>query len=360
MISEYEYILRGSTQPCLSVDEILRLIACELVASRGRKTAVALACCCKSFEDPALDALWGEWQMRLLPLLKTLPGDVWNQDGYNSFKRLPTKPEWARFRKYARRIRRLYEYINRSSLPLQVLSVLRFRVFGEPLFPNLETLLLFSATGEFIPFIPLFLSPGTTLINFTFSTPDLPKAVVASMITTLPTLCPNLQNIGLHSLPRDPIITAAVSELLLTTNRNTLRSFNANSPLTEDAREVIYGLPDLCELRVVIVGSTSLPTVVLPNLTRIDVEFSHGHDWLQGFRGASLGKLASVTFRSESNSIGNFLETFESVTLTTSASATLSTFTFYTSRPWRPNYRSLLPFTQLEELVIEFSCERGC
>jgi hypothetical protein len=29
-------------------------------------------------------------------------------------------------------------------------------------------------------------------------------------------------------------------------------------------------------------------------------------------------------------------------------------------RPWRPNYRSLLPFKQLRELEIEFSCEDGC
>jgi len=62
---------------CLNVDEILRLIACELVASEGQATAVALACCCKSFEDPVLDALW-ETQYRLTPLLKSLPGDIWD------------------------------------------------------------------------------------------------------------------------------------------------------------------------------------------------------------------------------------------------------------------------------------------
>ena len=41
---------------CLNVDEIVRLIAYELVASGGYATAVALARCCKSFEDPVLDA----------------------------------------------------------------------------------------------------------------------------------------------------------------------------------------------------------------------------------------------------------------------------------------------------------------
>jgi hypothetical protein len=44
--------------PCLSVDEILRLLARGLVASKGKATAVALACCCKCFEGPVLDTLW--------------------------------------------------------------------------------------------------------------------------------------------------------------------------------------------------------------------------------------------------------------------------------------------------------------
>ena len=64
--------------PCLSVDEILRLLASELVASEAKTTAVALASCCKSFEDPVLDALW-ETQARLVPLLKCFPQDVWEE-----------------------------------------------------------------------------------------------------------------------------------------------------------------------------------------------------------------------------------------------------------------------------------------
>jgi len=63
---------------CLNVDEIVWLIACELVASKAKASAVALACCHKAFEDPVLDALW-EIQGGLLPLPKSLPGDVWNE-----------------------------------------------------------------------------------------------------------------------------------------------------------------------------------------------------------------------------------------------------------------------------------------
>jgi hypothetical protein len=63
--------------PCLNVDEILRTVASELVESGAKATAVALARCCKNFEEPVLDPLW-ETQERLLPLLKSFPGDVWN------------------------------------------------------------------------------------------------------------------------------------------------------------------------------------------------------------------------------------------------------------------------------------------
>ena len=43
---------------CLNVDEIIRLIARELVASESKATAAALACRRKTFEDPVLDTLW--------------------------------------------------------------------------------------------------------------------------------------------------------------------------------------------------------------------------------------------------------------------------------------------------------------
>ena len=65
--------------PCLNIDEILRLLTRELVESEAKATTVSLACCCKSFEDPVLGALW-ETQDGLLPLLKSLPGDIWKVD----------------------------------------------------------------------------------------------------------------------------------------------------------------------------------------------------------------------------------------------------------------------------------------
>ena len=362
---------------CLRVDEILRLLARELVTSNARATAVALACSCKSFEDPALDALW-ETQYRLLPLLKSLPGDVWNEDGYTvsapttralfslnhfdrqTFRRPPTIPEWARFRQNARRIRML-ESGDRRFPASEVFAALQLCGINEPLFPNLGSLQLWDFTGRLIPSVPSFLSPRTTVINIEFGdSADLPKAVITSMVTTFPTLCPNLQKITLPFLPRHPIIVAAVSELVLATNRGALRKFCVDSPLTEEAQEVICKLPNLCKLWIVLKGSTSLSTMVLPNLTDMYVEYDHNFDWLEGFRGATFGELNSITFyaKSKSAQVAGFLEAFESAGLTTSM--TLAKFRFSTHGPWRPNYHSLLSFTQLRELEIRFSCERGC
>ena len=238
-------------------------------------------------------------------------------------------------------------------LPSRAFLVLQFCAFIEPLLPNLKYLKLLGVAENLVPFIPLFLSPRITSVYLSFKS-NFPQAVVAPMVTTFPMLCPNLQRISFRYMPRDPMITAAVSEMLLATNRNTLQKCDVDSPLTEKASEVICKLPDLRELRMVIDGLGSLPTLVLPNLIEIHVEYDHDHGWLRGFRGATLGKLTSVTFYGY-HPIGDFLEAFESVALTTSIPATLSKFMFYTLHPWRPNYRSLLPFTQLKQLVIEFS-----
>ena len=263
--------------------------------------------------------------------------------------------EWARFRKYARRMRKI-ECSALGVPPSEAFSVLQFRAMKKPFFPNLDTLRLWSPAREFIPSIPLFLSPRTTTIKITFNElKSNPKAVVASMITTLPILSLNLRHIALYHLPRDPMITAAVSEMLLASNRNTLRFFRVDSPLTEEARDVIFKLPDLCDISMVIERDAPLPSVVLPNLTNLTIKCDHAGDLLRVFHGATFGKLASVTFCSKSEPTGNFLEA-----LATSTSATLSTFTFHTSRPWRPGYRSLLPFTRLSRIDIDISCEGGC
>jgi len=276
-----------------------------------------------------------------------------------SFKRLPTTTEWARFRKYARRMRELEEYGDPKTLPLEALSVLQLCNTNEPLLPNLKTLFLSGIHGLLIPFIPLFLSLRVTSISLAFS-PSIPKAMVISVVTTVRTLCPNLQTIDLRFLPRDPMITAAVSEMVLATSRNGLRKLAVACPLTEEASEVIYKLPNLHSLSVNIRGETPLSSASLPNLTELKITCANEVNWPRLFQRATFGKLESVTFHCGSGEIGDFLGTFERAALSSSVQNTLSVF--HLSRPylWNPNYSSLLPFTQLVNLVVQFSCDYGC
>ena len=180
------------------------------------------------------------------------------------------------------------------------------------------------------------------------------------MITTLPKLSPNLREICLEGLPRETPITLAVSELVLNTKENSLLIFDVDSPLTEQAYQVLCKHTNLRRLCTTIDKPNPLSTMALPNLVDMSIQYYHSHDWLESFHGASFGKLASFIVFSESDAIGDFLGAFETAALTTSIPASLTTFQFNTERPWRPTYRSLLPFTQLTMLIIESPCTLGC
>ena len=196
-------------------------------------------------------------------------------------------------------------------LSLEKFPVVQLCTMNEPFLPNLRTLDFWRIEGSFVPFIPLFLSPRTTYISLEFLGSYLPEAMIASMVTTLPTLCPDLQEITLDCLPRGPMITAAVSEMVLAINQNTLQNLYVDSPLTEEANEVIYKLPNLRDLTVVIERETSLPSASLPGLTELKITCDDEGGWPGLFHGATFGKLKTVYFFPESEQIGDFLGTFK-------------------------------------------------
>ena len=256
-------------------------------------------------------------------------------------------------------MRELREWDVSKSTSLEVFSVLQLWNIDEPLLPNLKTLTLWHLYTSFFPFIPLFLSPTVTsiLLGFGF---EIPKAMVASAVAIIPTLCPKLQTINLQNLWRDPMITAAVSGVVLATNRNTLQEFRVNSPLTKEASEVVFKLSSLRSLSLVIKGETSLPPASFPNLTALEIDGDNEGSWPGLFHGATFGKLESVVFYPQSKEIGDFLGAFEKAALSSSVQNTLSTFQVFDEYSWNPNYSSLLSFTQLVDLHIGFSCDGGC
>jgi len=250
--------------------------------------------------------------------------------------------------------------ITRDSPSPEFFSAVKFCTINEPLFPNLKTLEFWGIMEYFIPFIPLFPSQRTTSIALGFGT-NLSKATFASVITTLPTLSPDLQVIYFYNLPRNPMATAAVSRMLLVTNRNTLQKLRVDSPLTEDASEVLYELPNLRGLSVVIGRETPLPSASLPKLTKLSITCDNEYGWPRLFHGATFGKLERVGFYLlGSGQIGDFLGAFKTAALSSSIQNTLSKFSVSAWCSWNPTYSSLLPFTQLVDLEINFSCNHGC
>ena len=279
-----------------------------------------------------------------------------------SFKTIPTQAEWAHFQEYARRIRTLNVNPSQDPLPPDVLLTLQHRTLNTPLLPGLEAFVCREATAEFTPFIPLFLSPRTAIIDIVFvrTTPETPALMVASMITTFPALCPNLVEIALHRLPTDRAVFSAVSDVLLACNRNTLQRFEVDSPLTSAAREVLCQSSNLRKLRSIVLGDVFQPPFVLPNLVKMEIVYTHGHEWLRNVDGTMLNKLTSVSFYPLSPQVGNLLEAFEAFAVATSISTKLSTFKIYSKHPWDPNYSSLLGFKQLTELLVLIACRDSC
>jgi len=267
--------------------------------------------------------------------------------------------EWAHVRKYARRMRELRQRGTPDFPSPEVFSVMQNCTINKPLFPNLKALYLWDIEGMSIPFIPFSLSPSTTSITLRF-TSNLPEAMIASAITILPILCPSLQAISLETLPTATMITTAVSGMLLVTNRSTLQELDVDSPLTKEASEVLYELPNLRSLSVAIERETPLPSASLPNLTFLEIYCDNEDGWPRLFHGATFGRLEHVTFHLQSEQIGDFLGAFERAALSSSIQNTLLTFSVSTKHSWNPNYSSLLPFTQLVDLEIEFSCDGGC
>ena len=133
-----------------------------------------------------------------------------------------------------------------------------------------------------------------------------------------------------------------------------------NSPLTEEANNVLYKLSNLRDLSVVIERATPLPSASLPNLTDLSIECGNEGSWPELFRRATFGKLGFITFDIQSAQIGNFLGAFERAALSCFIQNTLSELYFSTSSSWNPNYSSLLPFTRLVNLVVGFSCDGEC
>jgi hypothetical protein len=170
-----------------------------------------------------------------------------------TFTRIPTRTEWSRFQKYARGMRSLKVNASKDLLAPDVFSTLQLRTGNDPLLPRLDGFECDDTTEAFAPLIPIFLPPKVVVINIRFAA-NVPVVTIASIIVRLPILCTEVRSLYIWSLPRNAVITEAVSEMVLACNPKTLRAFLVFSPLTEEARKVLHQLPNLRHLGTVMGG----------------------------------------------------------------------------------------------------------
>lgn len=204
--------------PCLSVDEILRLIfRCVEV----RPTLCALARTCRTFNEPATDLIW-ETLTAVEPILQHLPsarfvakeGSVTDSVQYLVLSDLLSENDWNTIRRLSSRVRRFYtsfvdvgpDYVH-NDVPLW------FGSLASPpdpgfLFPNLRDL-SFQVSGDLelssvwnhhtetfqavIRFFHLLLGPHLSSLRF-----DIPAAFYAYLdIPSIPALCPNIRMLSI-------------------------------------------------------------------------------------------------------------------------------------------------------------------
>ena len=65
---------------CWALDEIVRVIAANLVSDKAGASAVSLASCSKSLEEPSLGEIWRSLS-GLAPLVRCFPPEVWEVKG---------------------------------------------------------------------------------------------------------------------------------------------------------------------------------------------------------------------------------------------------------------------------------------
>ncbi|KAF9652134.1 hypothetical protein BDM02DRAFT_3183860 [Thelephora ganbajun] len=195
------------------IDEIFRPIAGHVVDLSG-SSAIALACCCKAFEEPVLSSYWEE--QSLDKLARVIPTGVLKRSGLNrssyyvctpegskvakessltcavlqTTTRLPTQEERDRLLRYAFWIKRITCVITRRFEAF--FKILQLSSPTETPFPNLRGLTLW-IYPPLLRFLPLFVSSrmSTFSISVYRDTPFDPKTVerdyLAAVVAALPT-----------------------------------------------------------------------------------------------------------------------------------------------------------------------------
>ncbi|KAJ7471675.1 hypothetical protein B0H11DRAFT_1811961 [Mycena galericulata] len=196
----------------LQILELIEMICAHLPAkpfghpdnspqwTKSRGALAVLARTCKTFQEPALDALWSH-QGNLFHIIACMPQDLWAGplepellDTMDVIR--PILPsDWERPLFYMSRVRS-FETISWAPLPKGLLRTLALCMPTEHFFPNLRALSWNSkANDKLFPHIRLFLSPRIAKLEIRLST----TVWHLSFLPNLALSCPDLVDATIHS-----------------------------------------------------------------------------------------------------------------------------------------------------------------
>ncbi|KAG1751465.1 uncharacterized protein EDB91DRAFT_1216743 [Suillus paluster] len=182
-----------------------------------RRSLPALAATCRAFEHPALNALWRDLQS-LDPLIRCLPNDLFDRDqGIMILKKPLDNDMWETLSSYTSRVHSFTQSGNLTGIELLGELMLSCPLTPASLFPNLRKL-TWNGDGTHSAAEILRMASVPTLVELDVWMTSTSSAFV-SVLSSIGTLCPRLQNMELRLLPVEctrkvsPFIIQTLSQL---------------------------------------------------------------------------------------------------------------------------------------------------
>jgi len=278
------------------IDEILRDIV-RHTRHTGEATTVSLACCCKSFEEPALSLLWACKPLNQLTAL--FP---------SSLTRAPTEEEWNRFRQYASWIRDLSVDLTPAYVTQESSLLLDLIVSHSPngptqqaTFPNLRGI-TWDGEPSSLTYLPSIVSPILTDLRVYITTgretEHLPGEYAPLELVINSTISPStLQSLCLDIPPEakpSQELKQAVADLVLQCG-SALTNFKAEFDIPESAILHLMSLPNLAVWRAAqpapmkLVSSPLRQAVSFTQIASLSLHTTTPLNWLS-FIGALAGE----------------------------------------------------------------------
>ncbi|OAX31464.1 hypothetical protein K503DRAFT_82105 [Rhizopogon vinicolor AM-OR11-026] len=154
----------------------------------------ALASTCRAFEHPALDVLWRDLQS-MQPLVKCLPSDLFDFDqGCRVLQKPLDANMWETLRKYTTRVYSIRQTCRSSIMECLSQLMLPCPFIPASLFPHLRKLTWYTEGTQYAAeFLRMTLVPSLMFLDMRVSSPSV---TFLSVLSTLGTSCPHLQDVA--------------------------------------------------------------------------------------------------------------------------------------------------------------------